>query len=186
MIAKLLFSHHPLCSFFAEDTVRVGRVHVCIGCISQYPVAIATFGVLLLFDAPHTAALIGAVVAGQVQWLSATGWTINRRRKTWVRVGTGFALGGFVYGLLQFSNWVSVAILAAALLVASLTQYWKVRRLMRTCKRCVYQMDWARCPGFTSRLDDSRLADTTPTMTQDTKRAWRVLPPQQQEPDEPQ
>lgn len=185
MIAKLLFSHHPLCSFFAEDTVKVGRANLCVGCISQYPAAVATFAVLLLVDAPHTPALFAAVLGGQVQWASAAGWTSTRARKAWVRVGTGFALGAFVYGLLQFSNWVSVAILATALALASLTQYWKIRRLLRTCKRCVYQMDWARCPGFTSRQDDSRLVGTTPTTSPGTERAWRVLPPPPQEPDEP-
>lgn len=147
---RLLLEHHPLCSEFAGDRVRVGRMAVCSGCLAAAPAALVGLAAALVVIL-RGAAPLAVLVTGLVLGLPQATTYLHRGGRAW-RAAVK-ALGGLGIGLLAGSAlflpraWVA---LGSVLLLAAFAglQAVRVKAILRTCDACPYRRDWASCPGF--------------------------------------
>ena len=145
-------AHHPLCTEFRTDVVRIGRVHVCSGCLATWPAfALAfPFAVLALKDgAPALALLLAGLALGLPQ-MATYRWRMSRRERAAAKAVGGVGLAMVVAGALA-AGWPVVAlatVLAAGMLASLALQVVRLRSILATCDACPFKRDWEACPGF--------------------------------------
>lgn len=155
--ALLAVAHHPVCTSFRHDVVRLGGLPVCAGCLAMWPTFLVVLPLALqarLDGAPALAMLAaGAALAlPQVALYVRAGPTRPRRsraERSVAKVVGGAGLAIALTGTLT-SAWPLVAIVAAigAGVVATLAlQVVRLRTVLATCDACPYRRDWDACPG---------------------------------------
>lgn len=149
---RLLLEHHPLCSVFAADRLRIAGIALCSGCIAAGPTALAAFLAAIVLVLAGSSAT-GLFVAGAVLGLPQLTTYLHRGTRAW-RFAVKF-LGGVGIGLVVGSAWFLPVARWSLLLggtgiagVFAALQGLRVRAILRTCDSCSYKRDWDRCPGF--------------------------------------
>jgi hypothetical protein len=145
-------AHHPLCSEFRSDVVRVGRVHLCSGCLVAWPSFLLSlpFAILWRLDgAPAWPLLAVGLALGAPQLASYL------RRGSRAERATAKALGGsglaLVFTGLLGLGWPGFWLVGALSVggVASLAlQAVRLRAMLATCDACPFRRQWESCPGF--------------------------------------
>jgi hypothetical protein len=145
-------AHHPLCTEFRDDVVRVGRLHVCSGCVATWPTFLVTLPLALAWHLQGTSALamLAAGLALGVPHLASYGWRGSRLERAGVKALGGVGLAGVVVGALTagWPLWVLVVLLAAGLVASVGLQAVRMRSILATCDACPFKRDWDSCPGF--------------------------------------
>jgi hypothetical protein len=152
VVPALALRHHPLCGWFATDTLTIGAVEVCAGCAMFLPglaLGAASGAVAIGQGADAWALMAAGFVLGAPQLL-----TYAHRFGRGVRAAIK-AVGGAGLGLVT-AAWFAIPVPwslrlagAGALLVAlTAMQALRLRSIVTTCRRCPWAMDWERCPGF--------------------------------------
>lgn len=152
---RLLLEHHPLCSVFASDRIRVGGIALCSGCLAAGPPALLAFvaAVVLVLTGASATALF---VAGGILGLPQLTTYLHRGGRPWrfaVKLLGGIGIG-LVTGAAWFlpvPRWALVAGAVAVAIAFAALQAVRVRTILRTCDACSYKRDWDRCPGFNAK-----------------------------------
>lgn len=155
-----LWSHHPVCSFFQADVLRIGSTRVCIACFIGLPM-IAVGALAARAFEPHLQLgwwvwlLIGLALA-LPQGLSFAGRVPTTRAQVLLKLSLGTGLGFVIFGLLAtpLPFWGRIAALVVGML--GIQSFWVLRlhRLDRTCNRCPERPIRPRCTGLI-QLDDA-------------------------------
>lgn len=174
-IARLLLAHHPRCYPYRNDVYRLGRLELCMGCFTAYPIAIALVSLLLYFHpGPWWAWGAAGILAGSLQSLAIVGWTRSRARKFAVKTALGAGLAGTVYALVvaPWALWLQLSVFGGLVALAGVAMLPRGLQMKKTCDSCFYKADWERCPGMalvqltntngqTIRLEDLRAPATS-------------------------
>lgn len=145
-------SHHPLCSEFRSDVVRLGRVHVCSGCLATWPVFALVFPLALMarLDGASAWALLAAGLAVGLPQMATYRWRLSRLERAAAKAVGGAGLAMALTGVLA-AGWpvvALVAVLAVGMLASLALQLLRLRSILATCDACPFRRDWATCPGF--------------------------------------
>lgn len=150
-LLRLTLSHHPTCLLFAAHTYRVGRVRLCVGCFTAYPIAILTsLAVIGLHPPVAWPWILGlGITLGLVQVVSFAGLARTKAAKVAVKAALGLGIGLTVAGTFLApwnwgARWALLLGFAAAGTVGLLPT---VPRMLAVCSSCMHQRDWDRCPG---------------------------------------
>lgn len=144
---RVALAHHPLCSVFAHDVVRLGGVRVCSGCVAAAPAFAAGLVVALLLAAPAWPLLLLGLAMGAPH-LATYRWRGRRGARFAAKAVGGAGLGLVFAALLQAPlAWQALAFLGMGLSFAAL-QALRLRSIQRTCQACPWGARWAACPGF--------------------------------------
>ena len=164
IIWPYLLSHHPSCEAFRPDTLKLGRVPVCRGCIITYPVAVSVVLLVVAVRRTEPSLLpdlrfliaLGTVFAapqlvrGLIVNKSGLG-TGTRVLRTLVKVSLGLGIGSVAAGTHLLLTDPLLKILTFLLLYAlyagagGLFRLWYIQR---RCGLCPYGGDWQVCVGF--------------------------------------
>lgn len=148
---RLALAHHPLCGYFAHDTLPAGPLRVCSGCAAAAPA-------FLLALAPALAAArawgaLPALALGLALGLPHLAGYLRRRGR--VARFAAKAVGGaglaLVMAAILLAPWALVAkasLLALMALAFVALQLARMRQMLRTCRACPWAARWAQCPGF--------------------------------------
>ena len=148
--ARVALAHHPLCSYFEHDVIRIGRARVCSGCALALPALL--LGVLAAWLArgldPFALGAIG-LACGAPQLLSY-GARRGRLARGATKLVGGFGLGLFLVALWLLPLPLAWRVAGAALLGLSFValQLVRMRAIWRTCQACPWRARWDECPGF--------------------------------------
>ena len=146
-------AHHPLCSEFRTDVVRLGRLHVCSGCLATWPVFLLALPLTLMarLDGASGWALLWAGLVLGLPQMASYRWRLSRLERAAAKAVGGVGLAMVVTGVLA-SGWpgvVLVAVLAAGMLASFGLQLIRLRSILATCDACPFKREWETCPGFT-------------------------------------
>jgi hypothetical protein len=152
-LGPLLLSHHAHCNMFKDHVLQIGRAKMCLGCISIYPAVAISLLLLILFRDPLNNPFgVGMLFAGGVVFtLSRFLPTHDRRIRTTFNVLTGFGTSMLLMFLFLISLplFLKVELLLSLILISSALYYRRFLNHLNICdKRCRYQRNWKRCPGF--------------------------------------
>lgn len=149
---RLLLEHHPLCSVFASDRIRIAGIALCSGCLAAGPTALAAFvgAIALVLTGVSATALFAA---GGLLGLPQLTTYLHRGTRPWrfaVKLlgGTGIGVVAGAAWFLPVPRWVLLVGATVLVLVFAALQAVRVRKILRTCDACSYRRDWDRCPGF--------------------------------------
>jgi hypothetical protein len=150
----LSMAHHPLCTRFRHDVVRLAGLPVCSGCLATWPVFLLLLPVAVqarLHGAPALALLAVGVVLALPQ---VTAYRRRGRRSTSARTSAkvlgGAGLAAALAGALT-AGWPLFAVVAAigtGVLATAALQAVRLRGMLATCDACPYRRDWEACPGM--------------------------------------
>lgn len=145
-------AHHPLCTEFRTDVVRLGRLHACSGCLATWPAFAVAFPLALLArldGAPAWSLLAAGLVLGLPQMASYR-WRLSRLERAAAKAVGGVGLALALAGALA-AGWPAVAlvaVLALGMLASLALQVVRFRSILATCDACPFKRDWETCPGF--------------------------------------
>ena len=145
-------AHHPLCTEFRTDVVRVGRLHVCSGCLATWPVFVLALPLALLArldGAPGLALAAAGLVLGMPQ-MATYRWRMSRLERAAAKAVGGVGLAMALAGVLTV-GWPLVAVvgvLTVGVLASLALQVVRLRSILATCDACPFKRDWDACPGF--------------------------------------
>lgn len=151
---RLALQHHPLCHQFRADRFETasGRA-VCSGCAMAFPGVVAglvgSVCLMVLAWWPAWPLLAAGLVLGAPQ--GAT-YLVRFDRPTRAAIK---GLGGLGLGIVAGAWWLAdlattwkVVGAAGIALVFGLLQAIRLRAILKVCRRCPWNADWDRCPGF--------------------------------------
>ena len=150
----LRLAHHPLCSTYRTDVLKVGSHYLCLGCSVAYPLALILVALYLLVPGvnafPMVAWLTLGLMGGSIQLLSLKGYTRTKATKIMVKLGLGLGLGAmtlFVFNL-PGPIWYRMIVFVICLQGLSLMGAQREKVINGTCRECPYRGNWENCPGF--------------------------------------
>ncbi|WP_457558558.1 hypothetical protein [Candidatus Harpocratesius sp.] len=158
-----LLAHHPKCSQFKDDTIKIKNTNVCIGCF----VAIPTFFIVLIIGLStsffQNLATKSLVLIGIILSLGYILGKFNFHRIKCLNiiskglVGAGGAFLVSILWRLPFSPFGRIIMVFVILQFAFLGHgILRAISIYFTCKKCKYKLNWRECPGMkeiTSNLD---------------------------------
>lgn len=150
-VGRLVLAHHPRCYPYRNDVYRLGRLELCMGCFTAYPIALALVSLLLYFHpGPWWAWGAAGILCGLLQSLAIVGWTRSRARKLAVKTALGAGLAGTVYGLIMapWALWLQLSVFGGLVALAGVAMLPRGLQMKKTCDTCFYKADWERCPGM--------------------------------------
>lgn len=151
----LSLAHHPVCSSFSQDVVRIAGLPVCAGCLATWPAFLAALplAVLARLDGAPALALLalGATLAlpQMTAYLRGRGRR-SRAERTVAKVLGGAGLGTALAAVLT-SGWplgLAAAAIGLGVAVTGGLQLLRLRTVLATCDACPYKRDWEACPGM--------------------------------------
>ena len=148
-----LLAHHPLCTSFRDDILRLGKWKFCLGCAVAYPVALATLVSALWLehgDWSWQELAMAGILLGLVQLASPLGLTRWRPFKLVTKVALGLGLGLATLAVLELPLPFGVRILLLILCIqlTSLLAALRFRTIQGICDSCPYRAQWHCCPGY--------------------------------------
>lgn len=151
----LAVAHHPVCTSFRHDVVRLGGLPVCAGCLATWPaflLALPLAAQARLDGAPALALLaVGFTLAvpQMTAYLRRPGPGRSRGGRAVAKVLGGAGLGVALAAVLTsgWPLWAAAAAIGAGVLATAALQAVRFRRLLATCDACPYRRDWEACPG---------------------------------------
>ncbi len=154
-----LFSHHPDCQNFGSDVLDFNGFKICKGCTIGYGLALI-FTLSFIFIDP-----VNDLFRSMDPWLLFTAggllaatqlirglFGMNRSlfkylQKTFFGTGLFFLICALVIS--DFSLIVKIVLMAAFLIIGgAVLAFFRPWYLIRTCRKCKWEQDWDRCPGF--------------------------------------
>lgn len=157
LAGALLTAHHPVCTVYAQDWVRFGRLRVCQGCLATWPTFLLSLPLAwhLALKLPPGTTPLGLAAAGLVFGLPQGLTVLTRlaRPQRWCAK----LLGGFGLALLLAGAWIALPptyLLEGVIVLAcgfTLLLALRMRTILQTCKACPWAMDWEACPGMLAR-----------------------------------
>jgi hypothetical protein len=158
-LLPFLLSHHPLCSFYKDDTYALFGRRFCLGCSITYPTAILVAvlvlvtGIYRLFPEPifHQSLLLAfSVLLGVVHMVKYRNRFKGLKMRVAVKAALGFSIAGSVVWILTFpTNWPVVLLFFILFLVLfSFMGTFRLYYFQRICAGCIYHGDWDLCFGF--------------------------------------
>lgn len=188
-ILRYTLAHHPTCSVFAPDLVKLPigkrKVPLCTGCLAFWPSLLGGLPLVLNLSVHAGAswwslATIGFAMAAP-QLLSYMGLVRSRSAKLLVKAAFGLGAASVIASLILAPWPVALRVgtgLALAFMTAAVHTL-RLKRLQHTCDTCPWQRDWQHCPGF-APINDHR-PRSTPTHwsddPDDLPQAWPWSPP---------
>lgn len=160
MIKPYLLSHHPMCSIYSSDMVKIRNRHYCKGCLVGYGSAIIFFLAALVVIYYHMLPLpsiwwpyfVVSALFSLPQFLRAYFPSIPPAAKTLVKISVGVSISSALMGVVYFPFSVGGRVLAFLFLYAlygALAGLMRVKYIKRTCRlNCPYKGDWMHCYGF--------------------------------------
>ncbi|MHA2019590.1 MAG: hypothetical protein ACTSXY_15085 [Promethearchaeota archaeon] len=151
-----IFSHHPKCENFKNDTFRLGSIDFCIGCFIGYPFGIigAVLGYYTIFLQiinPLVLFLISFLMLSSI-FLSFTDFTKKKTRKISQKILIGLGGGSFIGNVFFFfPGGLCLKILGSYFIFLLLNfpiQVLHYRNMDKTCDACEFNPGWNQCPGF--------------------------------------
>lgn len=163
-VKPVIFSHHPSCSFFKADTIRICSIDLCIGCFMSYPIAL----LILLLDFTFSWSeitpqvfwqgdilLFAGLAIGSLQFISSFRGINNKMIKIIIKIALGVGIGFSVIGIfaLPISLYIRVSILLTGMTLAVFFGSFRLYRVRSKCASCIFHGDWNNCYGFRSMND---------------------------------
>ena len=151
-----IFSHHPKCENFTNDTFRIGSVDFCIGCFIGYPSGligafIGYFAIYLQIINPLLLFLISLSMISAI-FLSFTNFTKRKKIKMAQKFIIGLGGGCFIGSSYFFFPGDPILKILGTIFLFFLInfpiQVLHYRNMEKTCDACEYSPGWNRCPGF--------------------------------------
>lgn len=183
-------AHHPLCTHYAVDVIRLGRLHLCRGCTAVYATAALAFPTLLIVGFPEQTWWRGAFVALAlaVGLVSHPGLyaRLPRPGKDLVRAALGLLIGA--WGASLCGGDPLFAALAALPLLGLHRFYGRLRSRQESHTRCLSCPEYREgtiCSGFTRQAEAHRALEeawSTEAMARSLRRA--TAPPSRSTPEE--
>jgi hypothetical protein len=132
--------------------VRVGRLHVCSGCLATWPAFLLAIPVALMvrMDGASAGALLSSGLVLGLPQMASYGWRLSRLERAAAKAVGGIGLALVVTGVLA-SGWpvlVLVAAVALGMLASLGLQAIRLRSILAVCDACPFKRDWETCPGF--------------------------------------
>ena len=164
-----LLSHHPLCSSFRHDLLRIGGWKLCLGCAISYPITLAIlFGSLRYPYGDwewHELAMWG-IPLGLIQLTSTIGLTRWRFVKVVVKIILGVGMGLATLAVLKLPLPIPLRGLIFILCVqlASIPAGLRSRNIKKKCKVCPYQARWDCCSGYINTRYNTGAVHELPVM----------------------
>jgi hypothetical protein len=93
-------AHHPDLPAFRNDVWRIGSWRLCVGCLTVFPMFLATLAALWLFPLGWQVELACGAPLALAQAVSSAGWTRWRWLKVLVKAATGVGLAALVHGVM--------------------------------------------------------------------------------------
>jgi len=148
-----ILSHHPHCRWYEGDVLHLGKWRLCRGCIITYPVAAFTLIISLLVGAhrivPWYFLLVLGVAFGSFElislWREVGG---SRYRVIKVFLGIGLALTTLGVFMTPIHLTIRILIFIQLFLIAGALASIRILKMEKKCKRCGWEGNWMRCPGF--------------------------------------
>ncbi len=145
---RLALSHHPLCHWFRDD--RLGPF--CSGCALFWPAFFAASAPILgalAAGADATAIFLAGAVLGLPQ-LGTAVHRFGRLARGAVKLlgGVGVAMATPAIHFLPLPLWARLGLYGLEGAAFGGLLWVRLRSILRTCDKCLWQRDWARCPGF--------------------------------------
>ncbi|MGA1873613.1 MAG: hypothetical protein ACMUHY_08060 [Thermoplasmatota archaeon] len=143
-----LLSHHPHCSWYSRDVLRLGRWRFCWGCIVTYPTMIVTLTAIIFLGIHHRfdwwQFVAAGVILGSFEFISL--WRKGRglRHRT-IKFFLGLGLAFVTVGVftIPISLFLRILIYFHLYLLAGLFGSLRVVAMEKKCKRC----SWSALPG---------------------------------------
>ena len=156
----MLISHHPSCERFSHHVVKVGKHHVCMGCLFVYPSALVTILAILMVRLYLVLPFVQVVVLASVTFAIAVArrylWKGLRNKAVHLlfRLVLGVSLGCAVMGIVLATTVVLRADLAVALVVGWMAyQLGGYFSMKAECRSCPGYRSFPRCDGVKRGLD---------------------------------
>jgi len=146
-------SHHPLCSSFKHDLIRIGRWKLCLGCAISYPILIGILVGSFWYSYGewewYELATWG-IPLGLIQLTSTLGLTKWRPLKIAVKVILGVGMGFTTLAILKlpYPLPIRTLIFIFCAQLASVPAALRSRNIKKKCEKCPYQARWDCCPGY--------------------------------------
>lgn len=148
-----LLSHHPHCKYYDKDVLHIGRWRLCWGCIVTYPTMIITLAALLFFNIHNEFTwwqfIVAGTILGSFELISL--WRKGRglRHRT-IKLFLGIGLASMTIGVfsIPIHLFLRFLIFTQLFLIASFFGSIRILAMEKKCKRCRWNGNWFRCPGF--------------------------------------
>ncbi len=158
-LVPVLFSHHPMCSFFSHDSYVLFGRRFCLGCSITYPLALIISLFLILTGAYHhfpeplfhqSLMLLSSVVLGSFQLVKYKSDSENIIFKITIKVLLGVAIAGIITWVLTIpGQWYGILLLfLLGMVLLSFLGTFRLMYVNRKCAGCIYHGDWDICYGF--------------------------------------
>ncbi len=158
-LAPFLRSHHPLCSFYNNDTYNILGRRICMGCSISYPLALILIISTLItrsyryIPEPqfHQSVLLGtSVLFGLFHMMKYLIRSEGRITRLAAKVSLSFSLAGLIVWALTIPARLQIILLFIFLIIVSISFMGTLRLyyFYRTCAGCIYHGDWDLCFGF--------------------------------------
>jgi hypothetical protein len=160
-----LLSHHPHCKYYNEDVLHVGRHRLCWGCIVTYPTMFLFISLILIFgfqnDLSWWKFIIVGAVFGSFEFISLWKKGKGLRHRT-IKFFLGVGLALMIVGVFTIPIHLGfrILILVQLYLIAGFFGSLRIRAMEKKCKKCGWNGNWNRCPGFeemNSKLEENDL-----------------------------
>ena len=149
----LAIAHHPVCTRFRHDVVRLGGLPVCAGCLATWPSFLVALPLAIqarLDGAPALALLAVGVALAVPQMTAYARPRQSRAQRAAAKVLGGAALAVALAAVLTsgWPLWAAVTAIGAGVLATAALQAVRLRGMLAACDACPYRRDWEACPGF--------------------------------------
>lgn len=140
----ILLSHHPLCGKFDDHVFKIRGRHVCIGCTTVYPSAVAT--ALLLSVTNQTSFWIVFPIALSFFAVNLTRLlTKSHRFSVLFNVCLGVSLGASILSAIYAPDGLQPLVIVVGLAVAFSFSLLKGYRVFAVCRRCERYGEFPAC-----------------------------------------
>lgn len=154
------WAHKPLCQHFAEDIIRLGRLHLCRSCLFAW-LGILTFPALLFLNAQLIIDLsLHALIAISIFVIPLSFPHLYKKLPRFVRdilrLFMGFLFPFAIYITLAVNIWLGALSLAALFLFWLFYLKLRKKRKLQACDHCDELKAGSICSGFTMQAECSR------------------------------